>query len=81
MVILCTARLANALLKDEESARDNHVFASTSAKYSPILWEVERRVRRSGEGEERREEFVLCPRKRKEKWARMRVNVLWVCAL
>jgi len=32
-------------------------------------------------GEERREEFVLCPRKRKEKWARMRVNVLWVCAL
>ena len=39
VVISCTARLANALLKDEESARDNHVFASTSAKYSPILWE------------------------------------------
>jgi len=31
------ARLANALLKDEESARDNHVFASNFAKYSPNL--------------------------------------------
>jgi len=31
------ARLANTLLKDEESARDNHVFAGNFAKYSPIL--------------------------------------------
>jgi len=31
------ARLANTLLKDEESARDNHVFACNFAKYSPIL--------------------------------------------
>jgi len=30
------ARLANTLLKDEESARDNHVFARNFAKYSPI---------------------------------------------
>ena len=30
-------RLANTLLKDEESARDNHVFACNFAKYSPIL--------------------------------------------
>ena len=30
------ARLANTLLKDEESARDNHVFACNFAKYSPI---------------------------------------------
>jgi len=30
------ARLANTLLKDEESARDNHVFAYNFAKYSPI---------------------------------------------
>ena len=30
------ARLANTLLKDEESARDNHVFASIFAKYSTI---------------------------------------------
>ena len=30
------ARLGNALLKDEESARDNHVLASNFAKYSPI---------------------------------------------
>ena len=30
------ARLANTLLKDEESARDNHVFAGNFAKYSPI---------------------------------------------
>jgi len=30
------ARLANTL-KDEESARDNHVFARNFAKYSPIL--------------------------------------------
>jgi len=29
-------RLANSLLKDEESARDNHVLACSSAKYSPI---------------------------------------------
>ena len=30
-------RLANTLLKDEESARDNHAFACNFAKYSPIL--------------------------------------------
>ena len=30
------ARLADTLLKDEESARDNHVLACNSAKYSPI---------------------------------------------
>jgi len=30
------ARLANTLLKDKESARDNHVFACNFAKYSPI---------------------------------------------
>jgi len=30
-------RLANTLLKDEESARDDHVFACNFAKYSPIL--------------------------------------------
>jgi len=29
--------LANALLKDEESARDNHVLAFNFAKYSLIL--------------------------------------------
>jgi len=28
-------RLANTLLKDEESARDNHLFACNFAKYSP----------------------------------------------
>ena len=31
------AHLANTLLKDEESARDNHVLACNFAKYSPIL--------------------------------------------
>ena len=31
------ARLGNTLLNDEESARDNHVFACNFAKYSPIL--------------------------------------------
>ena len=31
------ARLANTLLKDEESARGNHVIACNFAKYSPIL--------------------------------------------
>jgi len=31
------ALLANTLLEDEESARDNHVFACNFAKYSPIL--------------------------------------------
>jgi len=31
------AHLANTLLKDEESARDNHVFACNFAKYSQIL--------------------------------------------
>ena len=30
------ARLANTPLKDEESARDNHVLACNFAKYSPI---------------------------------------------
>jgi len=30
------ARLANTLLKDEESAQDNHVFACNFAKYLPI---------------------------------------------
>ena len=29
-------RLANALLKDEESARDNHVLTCNFTKYSPI---------------------------------------------
>ena len=31
------AHLANTLLKDDESARDNHVLACNFAKYSPIL--------------------------------------------
>jgi len=31
------ARLANTLLKDDESERHNHVFADNFAKYSPIL--------------------------------------------
>ena len=30
------ARLANTLLKDEESARDSHLPACNFAKYSPI---------------------------------------------
>jgi len=30
------ARLANTLLKDEDSARNNHVLACNFAKYSPI---------------------------------------------
>ena len=30
------ARLANTLLKDDESARHNHVLACNLAKYSPI---------------------------------------------
>ena len=30
------AHLANTLLNDEESARDNHIFAYTFAKYSQI---------------------------------------------
>jgi len=30
-------RLANTLVKDEESTRDNHVLACNFAKYSPIL--------------------------------------------
>ena len=30
------ARRANTLLKDEESARDNHVLACNFAKYLPI---------------------------------------------
>ena len=32
------ARLTNTLLKDEESARDNHVLACNYAKYSRILF-------------------------------------------
>jgi len=31
------ARLANTLLKDEASARDNHAVVCNFAKYSPIL--------------------------------------------
>ena len=31
------ASLAYTLLKDEESAWDNHVFACNFAKYSPII--------------------------------------------
>jgi len=31
------AHLANTLLKDEESVRDNHVLACNFSKYSPIL--------------------------------------------
>jgi len=31
------ARLDNTLLKEEESARDSHVFACNFAKYSPIF--------------------------------------------
>ena len=31
------AHLANTLLKGEESARDNHIFACNFAKYLPIL--------------------------------------------
>jgi len=31
------AQVANTLLKDEESARDNHVLACNFAKYLPIL--------------------------------------------
>jgi len=31
------ARLVNTLLKDEESARENHALACNIAKYSPIL--------------------------------------------
>jgi len=30
------AHLANTLLKEEESARDNHVLACNFARYSPI---------------------------------------------
>jgi len=31
------AHVANTLLKDEESARDNHALACNFAKYSPIF--------------------------------------------
>jgi len=31
------AHLANTLIRDEESARDNHVLSCNFAKYSPIL--------------------------------------------
>ena len=37
-------RLAYTLLKDRESARDNHVLACNSAKYSPILIFFTRRL-------------------------------------
>ena len=37
VVVSCTLRAWPTLLKDEESARDNHVFACNFAKYSPIL--------------------------------------------
>jgi len=30
-------RLANTLLKDEESARENHVLAYNFSNYSPLL--------------------------------------------
>jgi len=36
-VIMHFAQVANTLLKDEESARDNHVLACNFAKYLPIL--------------------------------------------
>jgi len=35
--LLHFVRLATTLLKDEESARDNHVLAGNFAKYSPIV--------------------------------------------
>jgi len=38
------ARLANTLLKDEESACDNHVLSCNFAKYSPILKNFTRRL-------------------------------------
>ena len=38
------ARLANTQLKDEESARDNHVLACNIAEYSPILILFTRRL-------------------------------------
>ena len=34
--VMHLVRLANTLLKDEESARDNHVLAGNFAKYLPI---------------------------------------------
>jgi len=34
------ARLVNTLLKDEESAEDNHVLACNFAKYSLILKKI-----------------------------------------
>jgi len=36
--------LANTLLKDEESARNNHVLAGNFSKYSPILIFLTRRL-------------------------------------
>jgi len=36
--------LANTLLKDEESARNNHVLAGNCSKYSPILIFLTRRL-------------------------------------
>jgi len=35
--VMHIARLANTLLKDGESAQDNHVLACNSAKYSSIF--------------------------------------------
>jgi len=37
MVVSCSLRAWSTLLKDDESARDNHVLACNFAKYSPIL--------------------------------------------
>ena len=38
--VMHIARLANTLLKDGESAQDNHVLACNSAKYSPIFKKI-----------------------------------------
>jgi len=35
-ICVCFVRLANALLRDGESARNSHVLAFNFAKYSPI---------------------------------------------
>jgi len=36
LLVVRVARLANTLLEDEESARNNHIFACNFARYSPI---------------------------------------------
>jgi len=33
-------RLANAVLKDEESARDNHVLSCNFVRYSPVFYKL-----------------------------------------